>query len=182
MAKKKTDHYIDNKRFFEEMKVWKALVKAADKEDKPHPPVTSYIGECFMSIADRLSRKPNFINYPYRDEMISDGIENCLLYAYNFDPKKSTNPFSYFTQIIYYAFLRRISKEKKQAYIKLKKIENSNIDSTLKKWFRENYLGGGDNKPTVLTETDIQNFEKKTEPEDAPKTKSKTKKKVKGKK
>jgi len=182
MAKKKTDHYIDNKRFFEEMKVWKALVKAADKEDKPHPPVTSYIGECFMAIADRLSRKPNFINYPYRDEMISDGIENCLLYAYNFDPKKSTNPFSYFTQIIYYAFLRRISKEKKQAYIKLKKIENSNIDSTLKKWFRENYLGGAENKPSVLTETDIQNFEKKTEPEDAPKTKSKTKKKVKGKK
>jgi hypothetical protein len=135
-----------------------------------------------MSIADRLSRKPNFINYPYRDEMISDGIENCLLYAYNFDPKKSTNPFSYFTQIIYYAFLRRISKEKKQAYIKLKKIENSNIDSTLKKWFRENYLGGAENKPSVLTETDIQNFEKKTEPEDAPKTKSKIKKKVKGKK
>jgi hypothetical protein len=157
-------------------------VKAADKDEKPHPPVTSYIGECFMSIADRLSRKPNFINYPYRDEMISDGIENCLLYAYNFDPKKSTNPFSYFTQIIYYAFLRRISKEKKQAYIKLKKIENSNIDSTLKKWFRENYLGGAENKPSVLTETDIQNFEKKTEPEDAPKTKSKIKKKVKGKK
>jgi len=162
MNKKKTDHYIDNKRFFEEMKAWKTLVKAADKEEKPHPPVTDYIGECFMAIADRLSRKPNFINYPYRDEMISDGIENCLLYAYNFDPKKSTNPFSYFTQIIYYAFLRRISKEKKQAYIKLKKIENSDIDSTLKKWFRENYLGGSDNKPSVLTDTDIMNFEKKS--------------------
>ena len=185
MSKKKTDHYIDNKRFFEEMKAWKVLVNAADKVGKRHPPVTDYIGECFMAIADRLSRKPNFINYPYRDEMISDGIENCLLYAYNFDPKKSTNPFSYFTQIIYYAFLRRISKEKKQAYIKLKKIENSDIDSTLKKWFRENYLGGADNKPSVLTESDINNFEKKTEPEEKPKAtakKSKTKKKVKGKK
>lgn len=182
MAKKKTDHYIDNKRFFDEMKAWTTLVKAAEKEGKPHPPVTSYIGECFMAIADRLSRKPNFINYPYREEMISDGIENCLLYAYNFNPRKSKNPFSYFTQIIYYAFLRRISKEKKQAYIKLKKIENSDIDSTLKKWFRENYLSGGDNKPSVLTETDIQNFEKKPESdgEKKPKkTKAKTKTKSK---
>jgi hypothetical protein len=74
MSKKKTDHYIDNKRFFEEMKAWKVLVNAANKEGKRHPPVTDYIGECFMAIADRLSRKPNFINYPYRDEMISDGI------------------------------------------------------------------------------------------------------------
>jgi len=179
MSKKKTDHYIDNKRFFEEMKAWKVLVNAADKEGKPHPPVTEYIGECFMAIADRLSRKPNFINYPYRDEMISDGIENCLLYAYNFDPKKSTNPFSYFTQIIYYAFLRRISKEKKQAYIKLKKIENSDVDSTLKKWFRENYLAGADNKPSVLTENDIMNFEKKNEPEgEEAKPKKKSKKKA----
>lgn len=181
MAKKKTDHYIDNKRFFDEMKAWKTLVKAAEKEGKPHPPVTTYIGECFMAIADRLSRKPNFINYPYREEMISDGIENCLLYAYNFNPRKSKNPFSYFTQIIYYAFLRRISKEKKQAYIKLKKIENSDIDSTLKKWFRENYLSGGDNKPSVLTETDIQNFEKKPE-KDETETPKKPKKKTKSKK
>ena len=160
---KNNEHYIDNKRFFDEMKAWKKLVKEAEKESKPHPPVTSYIGECFMAIADRLSRKPNFINYPYREEMISDGIENCLLYAYNFNPRKSKNPFSYFTQIIYYAFLRRISKEKKPAYIKLKKIENSDIDSTLKKWFRENYLSGEDNKPSLLTETDIKNFEKKPE-------------------
>ena len=182
MAKdKKTDHYIDNKRFFTEISAWKVLVDAADAIDAKHPPITTYIGECFMAIAERLSRKPNFINYPYRDEMISDGIENCLLYAYNFDPKKSSNPFSYFTQIIYYAFLRRISKEKKQAYIKLKKIENSDLDSTTKRWFRENYLGGRD-KPVVLTETDINNFEKKPdEPVVVAKTakpKSKTKTKT----
>lgn len=165
MAKKKSDHYIDNQRFFEEMKLWKVLVTAANKSGEKHPPVTSYIGECFMKIAENLSRKPNFINYPYRDEMISDGIENCLLYAYNFDPSKSSNPFSYFTQIIYYAFLRRIQKEKKQAYIKLKKIEMSDVDSAMKKWFRENYLKVGDNfetLPTFLTENDIESFEKKT--------------------
>lgn len=165
MAKKKSDHYIDNQRFFEEMKLWKVLVTEANKSGEKHPPVTPYIGECFMKIAENLSRKPNFINYPYRDEMISDGIENCLLYAYNFDPSKSSNPFSYFTQIIYYAFLRRIQKEKKQAYIKLKKIEMSDVDSAMKKWFRENYLKVGDNfetLPTFLTENDIESFEKKT--------------------
>jgi hypothetical protein len=188
MAKKKSDHYIDNQKFFEEMKMWKALVTAANKAGEKHPPVTSYIGECFMKIAENLSRKPNFINYPYRDEMISDGIENCLLYAYNFDPSKSSNPFSYFTQIIYYAFLRRIQKEKKQAYIKLKKIEMSDVDSAMKKWFRENYLKVGDNfetLPTFLTENDIQNFEKKTEPEpviEKPKKARKTTRKPKAKK
>jgi hypothetical protein len=188
MAKKKSDHYIDNQKFFEEMKMWKALVTAANKAGEKHPPVTSYIGECFMKIAENLSRKPNFINYPYRDEMISDGIENCLLYAYNFDPTKSSNPFSYFTQIIYYAFLRRIQKEKKQAYIKLKKIEMSDVDSAMKKWFRENYLKVGDNfetLPTFLTENDIQNFEKKTEPEpvaEKPKKPRKTPSKPKAKK
>ena len=129
--KKKTDHYIDNQQFFEEMKIWKQGVNAANRNGEPHPPITSYIGECFMKIAENLSRKPNFINYPYRDEMISDGIENCLLYAYNFDPSKSSNPFSYFTQIIYYAFLRRIQKEKKQLYIKHKSFENSIIMNTL---------------------------------------------------
>lgn len=187
MAKKKSEHYIDNQQFFEEMREWKMLVNAADKAGSPHPPVTHYIGECFMKIAENLSRKPNFINYPYRDEMISDGIENCLLYAYNFDPSKSKNPFSYFTQIIYYAFLRRIQKEKKQAYIKLKKIEMSDVDSQMKKWFRENYLKVGDNfetLPTFLTENDINSFEKKTgeaeivvdEPLEKPKKTTKPKK------
>jgi len=180
MAKKKRDHYIDNNLFFTEMSEWRKQVDAADAAELPHPPVTHYIGECFMKIAEHLSRKPNFINYPYRDEMISDGIENCLLYAYNFDPKKSKNPFSYFTQIIYYAFLRRIQKEKKQAYIKLKKIEMSDVDSQMRNWIRDNYLKVGDNfetNATFLTETDINNFGKKEkeEPKPEPKKKSKPK-------
>jgi hypothetical protein len=187
MAKKR-EHYIDNDLFFQEMSVWKKQYDESKKLGTPQPPITSYIGECFMKIAEHLSRKPNFINYPYRDEMISDGIENCMMYAYNFDPKKSTNPFSYFTQIIYYAFLRRIQKEKKQAYIKLKKIEMSNVDSQLKKWVRDNYLKVGDGFETNavhLTETDINNFEKKEDkpvPEEKPKRgKKKPKKEVKAK-
>ena len=99
---------------------WKEKCKDADEEGDPTPPLTNYIGECFLKIATHLSYRPNFINYSYRDEMISDGIQNCLQYAYNFDPEKSKNPFAYFTQIIYYAFLRRITAEKKQVHIKIK--------------------------------------------------------------
>ena len=93
------------------------------------PPVTNYIGECFLKIATHLSYRPNCINYTYRDEMISDGIENCLQYVKNFNPEKSKNPFAYFTQINYYAFLRRIAKEKKQSHIKNKMIEREAYNS-----------------------------------------------------
>jgi DNA-directed RNA polymerase specialized sigma subunit len=124
MAKKKTIHYIDNSKFLEEMIKHRDAVSAAKLKDKIPPPVPEYIGECFMKIAQRLSFRPNFINYAFKDDMISDGIENCLQYIHNFNPEKSTNPFAYFTQIIYYAFIRRIQKEKKQLYIKYKAIEN----------------------------------------------------------
>ncbi len=93
---------------------YQADIKKCEKEGKPKPYVTEYIAICFLQIAQRLSYRPNFINYTYKDDMISDGLENCLAYMHNFDPDKSTNPFAYFTQIIYYAFLRRIQKEKKQ--------------------------------------------------------------------
>lgn len=173
VAKKKTEHYINNLDFFNAMKEWKILVDAADLKGEKHPPITEYIGICFMKIAENLARKPNFMNYQYKDEMQSDGVENCLLYAYNFDPTKSSNPFSYFTQIIYYAFLRRIQKEKKQAYIKYKKLEMSDdIDAASRKWLRENYFGAGGDKnllPTSLTETDINNFEKTSSGEESKK-------------
>ena len=126
MSNKKEDtsnHYIDNKEFYSAMVEWKKVVNEAEDSGEERPPVTPYIGECFLKIATHLSYRPNFINYPYRDEMIGDGIENCLMYCSNFDPEKSKNPFSYFTQIIYYAFLRRIQKEKKQTYIKYKMTE-----------------------------------------------------------
>ena len=110
------------------MKEWKERCKEAEELGDPQPPVTNYIGECFLKIANHLSYRPNFINYTYRDEMISDGIENCLQYASNFNPDKSKNPFAYFTQIIYYAFIRRIQKEKKQQHIRHKVIENMNVD------------------------------------------------------
>ena len=128
MAKKKTEHYVDNKLFLEAMKEYRKSCNKAKKEKKNKPPVTDYIGSCFLKIANHLSYRPNFINYTFRDDMISDGIENCLQYLNNFNPKKSNNPFAYFTQIIYYAFIRRIQKEKKQANIKYKMIEQAGID------------------------------------------------------
>ena len=127
MAKKK-EHYVNNKEFLEALVIYRKEVHTAAEEGKPHPKVPDYIGECFLKIATHLSYRPNFVIYMFKDDMICDGIENCLQYIDNFDPSKSTNPFAYFTQIIYYAFLRRIQKEKKQLDIKNKLLEKSGFD------------------------------------------------------
>ena len=176
MSKKKEDtsnHYIDNKEFYGAMVEWKKIVNEAEDSGEERPPVTPYIGECFLKIATHLSYRPNFINYPYRDEMIGDGIENCLMYCSNFDPEKSKNPFSYFTQIIYYAFLRRIQKEKKQTYIKYKMTELTDIDGNFKSYLRdkahnmedfESAQGHPDELLKMhfnLSDTDIEKFEPK---------------------
>ena len=121
--KKKNEHYVDNAKFLEAMKEYKQLCEDAKKNNKEKPLVTNYIGGCFLKIANHLSYRPNFINYTFKDDMISDGIENCLQYVHNFNPDKSQNPFAYFTQIIYYAFIRRIQKEKKHLYVKYKEME-----------------------------------------------------------
>ena len=90
--------------------------------------INDYIGQCFLDIANGLSNRPNFINYTFKEDMVFDGVENCIRYCHNFDPDKSKNPFSYFTQIVYYAFLRRIEKEKKQSYIKFKMTEMTRVE------------------------------------------------------
>lgn len=131
MAKKKTENYVNNKDFLEAISVYRKKVIEAQKQGLPKPRVPNYIGDCFLKIATHLSYKPNFVNYMFRDEMISDGIENCLQYIHNFDPEKSSNPFAYFTQVIYFAFLRRIAKEKKQLEIKTKMLERSGYDHVM---------------------------------------------------
>lgn len=124
---KKTRNYINNEDFLKALTEYKSKVQEAKHTGAEKPAIPNYIGECFMKIAEGLSHKPNFINYTYRDEMISDGIENCLMYFANFDETKSKNPFAYFTQVIYFAFLRRIQKEKKQLYVKYKATEMMGI-------------------------------------------------------
>ena len=124
----KKEHYVNNKEFLAAMTAYRNSVIEAKEEGKDKPRVPDYVGECFLKIANHLSYRPNFINYTFRDDMISDGIENCLQYLDNFNPETSNNPFAYFTQIIYYAFIRRIQKEKKQMTIKQRMIQEANYD------------------------------------------------------
>ena len=131
MVRKKSGHYGNKRELLEALIVYRAKVANAKENDLPKPRITNYLGECFLKIATHLSYKPNFVNYMFREDMISDGIENCVQYIHNFDPEKSKNPFAYFTQIIHYAFLRRIQKEKKQLEIKTKIIEKSGYDEVM---------------------------------------------------
>ena len=131
MPRKKSEHYVNNKELLEALIVYRAKVAHAKENDLPKPRITNYLGSCFLKIATHLSYKPNFVNYMFRDDMISDGIENCVQYIHNFDPEKSRNPSAYFTQIIHYAFLRRIQKEKKQLDIKNKIIEKTGFDEVM---------------------------------------------------
>ncbi len=125
---KKSEHYVNNKEFLEALIVYRTKCAEAEEAGKPRPRITNYLGSCFLKIATHLSYKPNFVNYMFREDMICDGIENCVQYIKNFDPEKSRNPFAYFTQIIHYAFLRRIQKEKRQMDIRSKIIERSGFD------------------------------------------------------
>jgi hypothetical protein len=126
--RKKSEHYVNNKEFLAALIAYKEIVEIAAIRGEPKPRITNYLGECFLKIATHLSFKPNFVNYMFKDDMICDGIENCVQYIGNFDPNKSSNPFAYFTQIIHYAFLRRIQKEKRQLEIKNKILEKTGFD------------------------------------------------------
>ena len=148
MPRKKSEHYVNNKELLEAMIVYRSKVEKSYKEtfnrdltEQPRqergkrwegkPPIPNYLGDCFLKIATHLSYKPNFVNYMFREDMISDGIENCVQYIHNFDPEKSKNPFAYFTQVIHFAFVRRIQKEKKQQATKYKMLENVDLNQLL---------------------------------------------------
>ena len=131
MPRKRSDHYVNNKELLEAMVVYRNKCAIAKEKGLEPPLISNYLGDCFLKIATHLSYKPNFVNYMFREDMIGDGIENCVHYIHNFNPEKSTNPFAYFTQIIYYAFLRRIQKEKKQLEIKTKIIEKTGFDQVM---------------------------------------------------
>ncbi len=158
-------HYVDNAVFLEAMIEYKKQYHIAKENDEELPIISEYLGSVFLKIAQRLSFRPNFINYAFKDDMISDGIENCLHYIHNFDPEKSSNPFAYFTQIIYYAFIRRIQKEKKQLYIKFKSMQNYEISPEFVNFmdYDETFQGTGDYKNSdfrVMVDEFVDNFEK----------------------
>jgi len=128
--KKKPNHYVDNEKFLAEIVAYKQRVKDAAEKGEPKPRIPEYVGKCILLIAQRLSTKPRFMNYSFRDELVSDALENCFLYFDNFNPDIGSNPFAYFTQIIYYAFHRRISKEEKNRYIIYKKFQENILDTS----------------------------------------------------
>jgi hypothetical protein len=162
MSRKKSEHYVNNKEFLEALVVYAEKIKNSknryyekhgehptDKQQwEGKPRIPNYIGECFLKIATHLSYKPNFVNYMFRDDMISDGIENCVQYIHNFNPERSQNPFAYFTQIIHFAFLRRIQKEKKQLEIKNKIIERTGFDEVMV--IDDNLLSGGNSEYNTM--------------------------------
>lgn len=167
--KKKSQHYVNNQKLAEEISKYREALDKAQKEGKPEPRIPDYIGKCIWDIAEKLSTKPCFINYSFRDEMVSDGIENCFLYFRDYNPEyvsdimkakgQGPNPFAYFTQIIYYAFIRRINKEEKNRYILYKNFNEtlSHVDPAL--------LADGDNREIIPSQMyeNINIFMKKFE-------------------
>lgn len=110
-----TQHYVNNRQLYEALVQYKK-----DRQEVDDLRVPEYVGKCILLITQKLASRGNFNNYSYKDEMISDGIENCLAAVDNFDPSKFDNPFGYFSRIAWYAFIRRIDREKRQNYLKYK--------------------------------------------------------------
>jgi hypothetical protein len=133
MTKKKSVHYVNNADFSQAVVDYVTLVNEAKEKNKIPPIIPDYIAQCFLRIAEGLSHKHNFIRYTYREEMVMDAVENCLKAIYNYNLEHATrtgkpNAFAYFTQITWYAFLRRIAKEKKQQDVKLKFLSRASIE------------------------------------------------------
>lgn len=140
-SKRASIHYVNNADFSQAVVEYVQSVNKAKEEGKPLPIVTDYIAQCFLRIAEGLSHKSNFIRYTYREEMVMDAVENCLKAIENYNIEAATrtgkpNAFAYFTQITWYAFIRRIAKEKKQQDVKLKYLTASGIEN-----FIDNELG-----------------------------------------
>lgn len=151
-----TEHYVDNDKFYQAIRDYWHKCKRAKKLKRAKPRIPEYIGDCFLKIANGLSTKPNFVNYTFREDMVADAVENCLTYMHNFDPKKGTNPFGYFTSIAYYAFVRRIQRERKHTYLRYKLIEDAvhHGDTRARKDDHGHYHVDG----TLLSYENVQDF------------------------
>lgn len=155
MSKKQSVHYVNNADFSQAVVDYVTKVNKARDKGKPHPIVPDYIAQCFLRIAEGLSHKHNFIRYTYREEMVMDAVENCLKAIYNYNIETATrtgkpNAFAYFTQITWYAFLRRISKEKKQQDIKMKYLSRASIED-----FVDGFDASAEGAQEILAYVDI---------------------------
>lgn len=154
--------YVDNEALLAALKEYRALYEQTEAQKKPPPPVTPYIGESITKIATKLASRYNFVNYTYKDEMISEGVLNCIKYIKNFDPKKSKNPFCYISQICWHSFVRVIQNEKQQKFVAYKIAEQMN-DPEYTKWFNETFSGLEDRFKECfgISEEDIVKIEEK---------------------
>jgi hypothetical protein len=175
--KKATDaDYVSNQDLYNSLVEYSKKVKESENAGKKKPKLPDFIGECILKIASRLSYRPNFANYPYREEMVSDAVLNCITYIDNFDPSKSTSPFGYLTQICWFSFVRIINKEKREKYTQYKYAEQQN-DKDFHNWFNETYAGVDIGRRDFfgLTDLDMERFEEMLTPKKK-KRKTKTKK------
>jgi len=158
------NHYVNNEDFLQAMIDFRESCEIAKNEGKPRPVIPEYIARCIMMIAEKLSRKPNFYSYTFREDMVGDAIKNCILYIDNFDPTIGKNPFAYFTQIIYFAFIQRINKERKQLYVKYKSTEELSILGDYEQFELSEMDGEGEGRQFELYENIsefIDNYEEK---------------------
>jgi hypothetical protein len=178
--KKKTkpsdDDYVDNQKLYDALIEYKKKIKENENCGRKKPKLPDYIGECILKIATRLSFRPNFANYPYREEMVSDGVLNCITYIDNFDPKLSSSPFGYLTQICWFSFVRIINKEKKEKYTQYKFAEQQN-NKDFQNWFNEVYAGVDIGRRDFfgLTDLDMERFDLMSTPKKSKRKKRKKK-------
>jgi hypothetical protein len=167
--------YVSNQELYDALVEYRKKFVDADNAGRKKPKLPDFIGECILKIASRLSYRPNFANYPYREEMVSDAVLNCVTYIDNFDPKLSTSPFGYLTQICWFSFVRIINKEKKEKYTQYKFAEQQN-NKDFQNWFNEVYAGVDIGRKDFfgLTDSDMERFDILCQPK-----KTKRKKKIK---
>jgi len=168
--------YVDNTQLYDSLVEYRKKCKDADNSGRKKPKLPDYIGESILKIATRLSYRPNFANYHYREEMVSDAVLNCVTYIDNFDPKLSTSPFGYLTQICWFSFVRIINKEKKEKYVQYKFAELQN-NKDFQNWFNETYAGMDIGRRDFfgLTDSDMERFDEMCKPKKIKRSKKKTK-------
>ena len=157
--------YVSNQELYDALVEYRKKRDDAENAGRKKPKLPDFIGECVLKIASRLSYRPNFANYPYREEMVSDAVLNCITYIDNFDPSKSTSPFGYLTQICWFSFVRIINKEKKEKYTQYKYAEQQN-DKDFHNWFNETYAGIDIGRRDFfgLTDLDMKRFDDMLKP------------------
>ena len=131
--KKTSTHYVNNVDLYNALVAWQKETRKAHRKKLPQPPLPDFVAESMMKMANRLSQKAGFVNYTYREDMVGDALESCLRYIHNFNPAKSTNAFAYITQIIHNAFIRRIQKEQKQLYVKMRIVDQADFADSYEK-------------------------------------------------